>query len=88
MQGDLISKSELLESLNDWINENTDINTILRWIEEFEIAYNVEKVVAELEKMRECEDAGWCNYCQNKWCPLELLGADETIDIVRNGGKE
>ena len=62
--------------------------TVVQSIADVPTAYNMEKVVAELEEMRKCEDAGWCNHCQNKWCPLELLDADETIGIVRNGGKE
>lgn len=73
MQNDLISKSELLESLNDWVDENTDINTILRWIEEFDIAYDVEVVVSKMEKAKL---GGRCD------------AGVVAIEIVRNGGKE
>ena len=79
--GDLISKSELLESLNDWIDENTDIKTILRWIEEYEVAYNVEKVIEEIEDsieepMLRPSDIVWNN------------AINMCLEVVRNGGKE
>lgn len=48
--------------------------------------YDVEKVVTELENLRNCSDFGTCNHCQNRWCPMELLEADEVIRIVKNGG--
>lgn len=82
MNNDLISKSELLESLNDWINENTDINTILRWIEEYEIAYDMEKVVAELKKDAFTDGYGDYTECE------KLITLEDAIDDVRNGGKE
>jgi hypothetical protein len=87
MHGDLISKSELLESLNDWIDENTDIKTILRWIEEFEIAYDVEKVVAELESFATLAEDRWVNGTSN-FAYQEHKCWVKAIDIVHNGGKE
>ena len=87
MQNDLISRSALLKELDkrEYSREQHDFK---RMIENQPTAYDVDKVVQELKEMRKCEDEGWCNHCQNKWCPLELLDADETIGIVRNGGKE
>ena len=82
MQNDLISKSELLESLNDWIDENTDINTILRWIKEYEVAYNVEKVVEKLEDVRGYHTSDDDYDCAS-WNAFTYA-----INIVRNGGKE
>ena len=87
MQNDLISKSELLESLNDWIDENTDINTIIRWIEEYEVSYNAEQVLAELE-----DEYIECPNCSMYCADANMCGFDEmrkqAIDIVRNGGRE
>lgn len=54
-------------------------------VNEMPTAYDVEKVVEELEEKLVCEDFGTCGFCQNRWCPRELLDADEAIDIVRKG---
>ena len=86
-QGDLISRSALLEELDkrEYSREKHDFKIM---IERQPTAYDVDMVAKRLAEMRKCEDAGWCNHCQNTWCPLELLDADETISVVRNGGKE
>ena len=68
-----------------WIDCRYDIENI---IDKLPTAYSVEKVVEQLEEKLTCEDYGTCGYCQNRWCPMELLEADKAIDIVRKGGTE
>ena len=91
---DLISRSVLLQK----IKEEYDLNygeilinpeRFYDMVEDMPTAYDVGKVEAQLEEMRKCDEgAGFCNHCQRTWCPIELLDADETVKIVRNGGKE
>ena len=48
-----------------------------------------EKVLIErLEELRKCSDFGTCNHCQNRWCPMELLEADDVIKIVNQLAEE
>ena len=61
---------------------------ILEMIDAQPTAYDVEKVVEELEEKLTCDDFGTCNYCQYRWCSRELLNADEAIEIVKKGGVE
>ena len=48
----------------------------------------VEKLIGRLEELRTCSDFGTCNHCQNRWCPMELLEADEVIKIVNKLAEE
>ena len=61
---------------------------VIQLLDKESTAYDVEKVVAELEEKLVCDDFGTCNYCQYRWCSMKLLEADEAIDIVRKGGIE
>ena len=80
---DLISRSDLIEAFDE--NDLFLPEVVKKLIENQPTAFDVDKVVKELEEKRTCEDFGTCNYCQYRWCPLELLDADETIDIVKRG---
>jgi hypothetical protein len=85
MQGDLISRSALIEMFKDKINRNTR-NSILRIflleaikiVENQPTAYDVEKVVAELEEASTMDDVDDAFYIREY----------KAIEIVRNGGKE
>ena len=56
-------------------------------VDEKEIVRNtVERIMERLEELRTCSDFGTCNYCQYRWCPRELLDADEAIEIVKEVG--
>lgn len=70
------------------VPNSTKLNAceIMKIINKQPTAYDISKVVAELEEKLTCDDFGTCNYCQYRWCSRELLEADETIDIVRKGG--
>lgn len=58
-----------------------------RDIQEQPTAYDVDKVVEQLEeKDSDCEDFGTCNYCQRNWCPRTLIDRDVAIKIVKAGG--
>lgn len=46
----------------------------------------MQEIVERLEEKRTCSDYGTCNHCQMRWCPLELLDADEAIEIVKEVG--
>ena len=46
----------------------------------------MEIIVERLEALRTCNDFGTCNHCQNRWCPMELLEADDVIKIVKEEG--
>ena len=48
----------------------------------------VKKLIGRLEELRTCSDFGTCNHCQNRWCPMELLEADEVIKIVNQLAEE
>ena len=97
MQNDLISKSELHDAIckrfnieDDWDGDITEpLQTILDIIENFEIAYDVEEVVVELEEEKYTREEKFqydtrtqeCMVCYNK-------GINRAIRIIRNGGKE
>ena len=93
MQGDLISRSALIEEIESLTMQITGLRSgkgvlsecmkeykksILRIIDEQPTAYNVEKVMAELEERK------------NRPPELEYrhLNFADAIEIVRNGGKE
>ena len=48
----------------------------------------IEKLIGRLEELRKCSDFGTCNHCQNRWCPMELLEADEVIKIANQLAEE
>jgi hypothetical protein len=79
MQGDLISKSEVVELIKDYYPEAEELgfggamNDLLEAIKMIDVAYDVEKVVAELEE---------------ESYNLFDLRTSRAIEIVRNGGKE
>ena len=79
----LIDANELIKCL-DYCAWNDAVEVV----EQQPTAYDVEKVVEQLEDKLTCEDFGTCGYCQNRWCPRELLDADDAIEIVRKGGIE
>lgn len=42
----------------------------------------VDKLIGRLEELRTCSDYGTCNHCQGSWCFMELLPADDVIEII------
>ena len=84
---DLISRSALFEQLrNENIPFNAKINEIIR---SQPTAYDIEKVVAELETLRidKSNYFGVLNVVAEKYDRAnEML--DDSIDIVRKGGVE
>ena len=93
---DLISKSVLIKVLKDratneaimgYITAYDVTNSIIDEVEEQPTAYDIDKVVEELEeKDSDCEDFGTCNYCQRYWCPRILIYRGDAIEIVKKGG--
>ena len=93
---DLISRSELIKVLKDratneaimgYITAYDVTNSIIDEVEEQPTAYDIDKVVEELEeKDSDCEDFGTCNYCQRYWCPRTLIDRGDVIEIVKQGG--
>lgn len=77
--GDLISRSALLESLIhcDGLGRKS-LEAVIKHINEQPTAYNVEKVVEELRKHHEEEMV-----TRNP-----IISLDSAISIVRNGGEE
>jgi hypothetical protein len=90
MQNDLISRSALIEKFKDKISRTTN-NTILRIflleaikiVENEPTAYDVEKVVAELETS---SGKGYRDIDGDYVPPM--IETTKAISIVRNGGKE
>lgn len=88
MSGGLISRSKLLEMLNynKAINEDNakgkvivvPVDEIIKYVEKMPTAYDVDKVVAELEKA-ECHMIGQ-HYFED--------GIAKSIEIVKAGGVE
>ena len=87
--GDLISRSALINVLKEKMERRTN-NAILRiflieaikLVENQPIAYNVEKVVAELKKDAFTDGYGDYTDCE------KLITLEYAIDDVRNGCKE
>ena len=77
--GDLISRNKMIEDINNHINEVVDkdvkevYESFIDFINQQPTAYDVERVVAELEEGE--YDAG-------------LIVTKEAIDIVKRGGVE
>lgn len=88
MQGDLISRSELIKCL-----EESVWNDVLEVVKEQPTAYSVEKVVNVLH-LRALDHGADANLNQNRYTTIahELkIREDECrkiMEIVRNGGKE
>lgn len=91
---DLISRSAVIDIIHkeiqrttSWVEHDTQIN-IKFAIEELPTVEAIPKerldeIVERLEEKRTCSDYGTCNHCQMRWCPLELLYADEVIEIMK-----
>lgn len=87
--GDLISRSDLINKINAYCTGSQDVDFIRNMVKDMPTAYNVEKVVAELEKTRmiffltiantrnDELDFAYKNVC---------TALDKAIDIVKAGG--
>ena len=81
----LIDADKLKETLLHY-NYTTEHNQIFRYINEQPTAYDIDKVVEELEKIRakktcnkeKCDTKEICRICV----------VDDAIEIVKQGGKE
>lgn len=81
--GDLISRSALLKYLRDYKWEfamGSDFSKAMEMIDAQPTAYNVDAVVAELEKNKEIIKEYEKYYCAVRLC--------KAIDIVKRGGVE
>ena len=87
--GDLISRSELISIIESEYREygdDYDIEQILGDIEDMPTAFDVDKVVEELNRIRakktcnkeKCDTKEICRICV----------VDDAIEIVKRGGKE
>ncbi len=85
MQGDLISKSALVEELQKYfINNSIHKNDLAEVIANMPCAYDVEKVVAELERNKK----RFVDVLHNPVRLRQYEAFCDAIAIVRNGGKE
>lgn len=88
----LIDADELVKFLKGCTMSNGTLintNTMLSVIDKMPTAYNVDKVVSELETLRidKCNYFGMLNVVAEKYDRAnEML--DDAIDIVRKGGME
>lgn len=87
MQGDLISRSALLEEIKKQDTSNLTKGLVLQFIEKQPTAYDVEEVVAELEEARK-KYQRLCMECDGKEDEAMDIHYRNIIRIVRNGGKE
>lgn len=83
MSNDLISRSALIETIDDYLGVQKYLlsENIREIIENFPTAYDVDKVVKLLDKGFDCKGTytcftGGCKECANQ----------RAIDIVRKGG--
>lgn len=91
-KGDLISRSALMEAVRNTITEQSSTIDWLNLINKQPIAYDVEKVIEQLD----AEETEWCDkYCAEKAKGNIDLYADgfgegltRALQIVRAGGKE
>lgn len=87
MQGDLISKKTVLDFIKQEIKQDRPddfkIRNIERFIKDLPTAYDVEKVVAELEEYIEYDAFDY-----HKEDPLINMSFEKLEDIICNGGKE
>ena len=93
MDGDLISRSKVIDVLKETgiIQDNDLGHLVVEEIERIPTAYDVEKVVEQLETHKDldvCENN--CYECKKKYpnddCPTEKCAFDKAIEIVRKGG--
>lgn len=71
---------------NDMTQEEHDDECKKVLIKAWNTRKPMEIIVERLEALRTCSDFGTCNHCQNRWCPMELLEADDAIKIVKEEG--
>ena len=89
---DLISRGDVINLLCILHIDNVTVNgkRVTEYIRELPTAYDVDKVVAELEEMRNEDDQG-CKRVQGWKChsysDCGLCIMDRTIKIVKAGGK-
>ena len=104
MSGDLISRSALLQTLKytKAITEDEngetrqliaiDINKVIEYVEKMPTAYNVDKVVEQLEEYSSgdvCSRfSGGCPYLNNPDVHCEHCAVMMAIEIVKAGGVE
>ena len=97
--GDLISRSRVIENIWDVFNSyandsqrfdeyeteaiNKAFGVLLKMVENMSCAYDVAKVVAELEEYIEYD-----TFDYHKEDPLINMSFEKLEDIIRNGGKE
>lgn len=91
--GDLISRSAVLNFIKEEVKqdrpEDFKIRNTQRFIEDIPTAYNVDAVVAEIQKAycKKCRNilgvAGAEAYCKEQKCDIYAV-----YDIVRKGGVE
>ena len=87
---DLISRSAVVDIIYKAINKTTDFLQhdtqldILYEVEELQIAYDVEKVVEELEAVEKL----YIENCIGEYDMGVYCGIKDVIEIVRNGGVE
>lgn len=78
---DLISRSALINKIRGIVPSSQDVDFIVRLIEEQPTAYDVEKVVAELEEEKTMAYDNWDGGSSYK-------AYSQAIDIVKRGGVE
>lgn len=76
---DLISRNDLINKIRGIVPGSQDVDFIVRLIDEQPTAYDVEKVVEELEKLP--RDSSWNHNSNN-------INRSNAIDIVKRGGVE
>lgn len=81
MQGDLISRSELLKALETW---GGDVEVLAQYIKDTPTAYSVESVVEQLEELAE-EVA---DYKEDDIFFGEYRAYLKAIEIVKAGGTD
>ena len=94
--GDLISRSALIEELHHMIEWDVELKQDYEYlgiddcIRSMPTAYDIEKVVAELEERRSKFDCKYCKHFFNgkKECDRDCADAliDDLFEIVRRGG--
>lgn len=91
---DLISRKSVLDKLKDFSNMYTleeeariVLETIVRIVTEQPIAYDVSKVVAELEENIECSSTVKHRVCRQYTDCFRCL-IDRAINLIRKGGVE
>ena len=81
--GDLISRSQLLKEIETW---GGCVEALHEYIQNMPTAYDIDKVVEELERIRAKET------CNKEKCDTKdicrICVVDDAIEIVKQGGKE